>query len=70
MQQNYKSCNAKGGIKMNATTELVFKKKLYFPTKCVGVGRDVYAEFTPAEVSERVRTTLNDIKDFANWAKD
>ena len=23
---------------MNATTELVFKKKLYFPTKCVGVG--------------------------------
>ena len=38
--------------------------------KCVGVGRDLYAEFTPAEVSERVRTTLNDIKDFANWAKD
>lgn len=35
--------------------------------KCVGVGRDLYADFTPSEVSERVRTTLSDIKDFTNW---
>ncbi len=35
--------------------------------KCVGVGRDLYADFTPSEVTERVRTTLSDIKDFTNW---
>ena len=35
--------------------------------KCVGVGRDLYADFTPAEITERVKYTLNDIKDFANW---
>ena len=35
--------------------------------KCVGVGRDLYADFPPAEVTERVRATLSDIKDFANW---
>ena len=35
--------------------------------KCVGVGRDLYADFTSSEVTERVKTILNDIKDFANW---
>ena len=35
--------------------------------RCVGVGRDLYADFTPAEVSNRVRSTLNEIKDFSNW---
>ena len=35
--------------------------------KCVGVGRDLYADFTPSEVTARVRTTLSDIKDFTNW---
>ena len=35
--------------------------------KYVGVGRDLYAEFTPNEITQRVKTALNDIKDFATW---
>ena len=35
--------------------------------KCVGVGRDLYADFTPSEVAERVRLALKEIKDFTNW---
>lgn len=33
----------------------------------VGVGRDLYADFTPAEITERTRSTLKEIKDYANW---
>lgn len=35
--------------------------------KCVGVGRDLYADFTPSEITERVKSTLHEIKDFSNW---
>lgn len=35
--------------------------------KYVGVGRDLYAEFTPAEITGRVNTALSDIKDYAKW---
>jgi hypothetical protein len=41
---------------MNATTELVFKKKLYFPTKCVGVGSG--RGFKTLEVDIRLETQL------------
>ena len=37
--------------------------------KCVGVGRDLYADFTPDEITKRVQSTLCEIKDFANWKK-
>lgn len=33
----------------------------------VGVGRDLYADFTPSEITERVSTALKEIKDFSNW---
>jgi len=33
----------------------------------VGVGRDLYADFTPSEITSRVNTTLKEIKDFSNW---
>ena len=35
--------------------------------KCVGVGRDLYADFTPSEITERVKSTLHEIKDFSSW---
>ncbi len=38
--------------------------------KCVGVGRDLYADFTPNEITERVKSTLNDIKDYTNWTNN
>ena len=41
---------------MNATTATVFEKKLYFPTKCVGVGRG--RGFKTIEVDVRLETQL------------
>lgn len=41
---------------MNKTTELVFKRKLYFPTKCVGIGSG--RGFKTLEVDIRLETQL------------
>ena len=35
--------------------------------KGVGVGRDLYAGCIPAEITDRVKSTLEEVKDFSNW---